>query len=411
MIWAIGHQFPSLMRAYGDSELFSKFKSRFLLAPLALLIVSFSSFICGLNGIFLLAGVWGLWHFVMQAFGFVRIYDAKVNMFHSRTRFLDKAMCFSWFIAAVALNDNALFRLASMLSNCGISHIPPVFFTWFRGIVTSGTMVVTVAFALNWFRCLRTGKQPNLLKLFLMASTFACFWYSTSTMTNIVIAYAYFELFHDIQYLTIVWVFNRSRVRTDDSIRGFTRFLFRPRIGLIFLYLVIVVCYGLVDFGTKTLIATGTLQHLLFACFLTTALLHYYFDGFIWKLSAGETRCALGLANSETSRMRRPLRFRPRHGLLWIIMGGVLGILTYTELSKRLIESSETIPEMQQRVAIESQQWAAAMPNSYRAHYFAGLSFEQRGKIQDAERSYKKALSILPEFEDASNGLRRIGCN
>ena len=36
-----------------------------------------------------------------------------------------------------------------------------------------------------------------------------------------------FEIFHDVQYLAIVWLFNRKRVDTDPQVGGFTRFVFR----------------------------------------------------------------------------------------------------------------------------------------------------------------------------------------
>ena len=38
---------------------------------------------------------------------------------------------------------------------------------------------------------------------------------------------ALFEVFHDVQYLTIVWIFNVNRVDRNPGVGSFARFLFR----------------------------------------------------------------------------------------------------------------------------------------------------------------------------------------
>jgi hypothetical protein len=50
-----------------------------------------------LNGLFVLTLLWGFWHGVMQVYGFVRIYDAKVGSFEKATARLDWLMCIAWF--------------------------------------------------------------------------------------------------------------------------------------------------------------------------------------------------------------------------------------------------------------------------------------------------------------------------
>src|SRR5262245_49726542 len=39
--FALGHHLPGMIRAYGDRELFQRFRLRFIIAPLALALVSF----------------------------------------------------------------------------------------------------------------------------------------------------------------------------------------------------------------------------------------------------------------------------------------------------------------------------------------------------------------------------------
>ena len=104
MIWAIGHHLPGMMRAYGDPELFRRFWVRLILAPLFLLAVCIFAFWTTVNsGLIAIAAIWGWWHYLMQAYGFVRIYDSKAGSFAATTRWLDQGMCLTWFAAAVVL--------------------------------------------------------------------------------------------------------------------------------------------------------------------------------------------------------------------------------------------------------------------------------------------------------------------
>jgi len=79
---AASAQWPSL--AGNDSAMaialcFQRFRWRFICAPIFLIVVT-PLFLSGISkGIVLVAFVWGVWHGMMQTYGFCRIYDAKVG--------------------------------------------------------------------------------------------------------------------------------------------------------------------------------------------------------------------------------------------------------------------------------------------------------------------------------------------
>ena len=108
----MGHHLPGMIRAYGDRVLFERFKWRFILAPLFLLAVCTAFFWWDLKGILLVVFFWGVWHGLMQTYGFCRIYDAKTGTFDALTRRLDFGMCVIWFATAVALSP---YRLSDTL--------------------------------------------------------------------------------------------------------------------------------------------------------------------------------------------------------------------------------------------------------------------------------------------------------
>ncbi len=111
---AVGHHLPGMIRAYGDRALFRRFRWRFIFAPIFLLSVCVAFYWWDLKGIILIVFFWGVWHGMMQTYGFCRIYDAKTGSFAALTRRLDFATCATWFAAAVLLSPQ---RMADTLGN------------------------------------------------------------------------------------------------------------------------------------------------------------------------------------------------------------------------------------------------------------------------------------------------------
>ncbi len=72
-------------------------------------------------------------------------------------------------------------------------------------------------------------------------------------MANILAGIALFEVFHDVQYLSLVWIYNRNRVEKDSSIGGFMRFIFRRSGALIGLYVGLVFAYGSIGYLNSTI--------------------------------------------------------------------------------------------------------------------------------------------------------------
>src|SRR5216110_2584699 len=124
---AMGHHLPGMIRAYGDRALFERFKWRFILAPAFLVLVCVMFFFWDLKGIVLVAFVWGVWHGMMQTYGFCRIYDAKVGSFAQLTRRLDFALCGIWFGTAVLLSPQRMTDTLETYYAAGAPFIPPAF--------------------------------------------------------------------------------------------------------------------------------------------------------------------------------------------------------------------------------------------------------------------------------------------
>ncbi len=396
LVCAIGHHLPGMMRAYGDRELFQRFRTRFLAVPLLLVGVAAACSVAELKSVIFLAALWGWWHYLAQTYGFLRIYDGKVGQASAATRWLDKAMCIVWFAAAAVAARNGLPTFLDLYYKCGGPPIAAETVAGVRGAAIGAAALVTLIFLIHagwsWF----AGRPPSPVKLLLMAGTFAFYWYSLETVENILVAYALFELFHDIQYLTIVWVFNRARAGRARDAGAFTLFLFRQRGWLVVLYVVLVLAYGALNYGT-TRLEEGRVKQVLVGLFLASTLLHYYYDGFIWRLRERATRQSLDLADDAQAPGRQagaPGAWK--HTLPW---GGFLGAVL-------------TLGWMQSRPGLSSvQRWeaiAGAVPDNAQAHFNLGESLERSGELARAAEEYRGALAIKADYDKAHYNLAGV---
>src|SRR5215470_7736711 len=122
---SMGHHLPGMIRAYGDRALFQRFRWRFIFAPIFLLSVCVAFYWWDLKGIILIVFFWGVWHGMMQTYGFCRIYDAKTGSFAVLTRRLDFATCAIWFAAAVLLSPQRMTDTLETFYASGGLFIPP----------------------------------------------------------------------------------------------------------------------------------------------------------------------------------------------------------------------------------------------------------------------------------------------
>src|SRR5215831_673803 len=315
---AMGHHLPGMIRAYGDRALFERFRWRFIFAPIFLLGVCIAFTWWDLKGLVLVVFFWGVWHGMMQTYGFCRIYDAKTGSFAPLTRRLDFATCAIWFATAVLLSPQRMADTLETYYASGGPYLSPSLLRTAQQILLGAAIGVSILFLGNFIRMWVVGKRPNPVKLALLGTSIAFWWYCNNGVTNILAGIALFEVFHDVQYLSLVWIYNRNRVEKDNSIGGFMRFVFRRSGSLIGLYIGLVFAYGSIGF-LNSKIGIDTITRILTGVVAASGLLHFYYDGFIWKVRERFTRENLGLTGGNVSAQSR--EFLPSwalHGAKWV---------------------------------------------------------------------------------------------
>jgi tetratricopeptide (TPR) repeat protein len=424
---SLGHHLPGFMRAYGDSELFARYRWRFLLAPplvflLALLFTPPSMMAeslglpwTHLHGLELILLVWGTWHGLMQTYGFMRIYDLRSGENDRRSARLDHALCVAMFTAGVVFSDTRMFGVAGAMWQCGLPLFGPDALAAVRWVVGIGGVVVIALYAAHLVARRWRGLPINGVKLLLAAATGWFYWYCGRLSTNVLIGIAMFEIYHAVQYNAIVWIYNRRLFERAGQRFGPLGFMFRDRATMLGLYLAAIAAYSSIRFFTAHAgdrMFSGDVEDArqwLVALFVTSSMLHFYYDGFIWKVSERKTRENLAAAADSLPAVDR-LVPSVVHAGKWLVLLAVACVLLAAErrqggdpsdreqADRRMLAAlSQLTPDVPEAKAITKQLAASDADSKYQA----GLKALKRGDANAAIPPLKAAIALDSDYYEA----------
>jgi tetratricopeptide (TPR) repeat protein len=382
---AMGHHLPGMIRAYGDRALFRRFRWRFIFAPVFLVVVCAAFSLWDLKGIVLVAFIWGVWHGMMQTYGFCRIYDAKVGSFAEVTRRVDFALCAIWFATAVFLSPQRMTDTLETYYSAGGPFIPPALLRAGQHGVLTLALLVSALFLANFIWMWSSGKRPSPVKLVLLITSISFWWYCNNIVASVLVGVALFEVFHDVQYLSLVWIYNRKRVESDRSIGGFMRFVFRRSGALVGLYVGLIFAYGALGYY-KSSIGIDVVKRILTGVVTASALLHFYYDGFIWKVREKSTRQSLGISGGTADvSLGGFLPGWALHGAKWLAIFVIpLGMLWFAE-----VHSAQGKLERLSSIV-------ADLPTSARAHVNYATELQDAGRADEAAKEFSEAIRLNP---------------
>src|SRR5215471_4365390 len=424
---AMGHHLPGMIRAYGDRALFRRFQYRFIFAPIFLVVVCAAFSLWDLKGIVLVAFVWGVWHGMMQTYGFCRIYDAKVGSFAELTRRLDFALCAIWFATAVLLSPQRMTDTLESYYAAGGPLIPPALLRAAQQGLLALALAISGVFLVNFVWAWVQGRRPSPVKLVLLVTSISFWWYCNNIVASVLVGIALFEVFHDVQYLSLVWIYNRKRVESDNSIGGFMRFVFRRSWSLVGLYVGLIFAYGALGYY-KSSVGIESVKSILAGVVTASALLHFYYDGFIWKVREKSTRQSLGITGGTADvSLGGFLPGWALHGAKWVAVFVIpLGMLWFAEMHSargkldRLASIVADLPtsarahvnyatELQdagrtEEAAKEFSEAIRLNPGSAKAHVNLGSLLTANGRFDEAQKHFERALRIEPNNAEYHSG-------
>ena len=356
IVFTVAHHMPTFIRIYGDVELLRRFRWSLLLAPA--IPFTFSLAILGYINIkgypveyilvlYLMLAVWDPWHFLMQHYGFMRIYDRPNAAPRWLAARMDLLLCVSWFVFIMLASG---YWLPALLADLyGSAHLPVLMAVSARTLSTltefAGFCAIAMAIAYGFYLlwCRRQRYFISFAKLALFVSTFTVMYLAYTPNPwmaraapgwTFKVGFAAVGIVHMTQYLAIVWRYNRSiALRPERARSGRFRSLHVRGGWLAGLgYVAFCLFYGGL---LTTKHEVRWLASVLLAVGFTSTLTHYYFDGFIWKLRHGQNRENLlpGRATDSwwtASRPRSAAQTLFRHALYF---GVPMAVLTFGAVS------------------------------------------------------------------------------
>ncbi|MSP60782.1 MAG: hypothetical protein EXR72_10650 [Myxococcales bacterium] len=383
---ATGHHLPGMLRAYGDRALFRRFRARFVLAPLILAATGIGFSVAGIHAMVFVAFGWGMWHGMMQSYGFARIYGAKSGADGADAK-RDLALLATWFCAAVLFSPQRLAFVFDSAAACGAPLPALATVAAIQWSAASATAAATLAWLVGAARGWRAGRPPGLVRVLLLVSSIAFWWYANVRIAHPLLGMPLFEVFHDVQYLAIVWAFNRRRADTGGSeLRPLLRALFRPRAGAALLYVMAVLAYG--AFALPRV--SGSLGDVLSGLLAASQLLHFYYDGFIWKVREPAVAATLNAASSGPA----PAPSSGRgHRIGWSLLAAACALLAYGETQGSLTS--------RQRLSLV----APLVPKNTIVQFTAAEMHWERGERDQALDGFRRVLALDPGYAQARDNL------
>ncbi|HEY4214988.1 MAG TPA: hypothetical protein VGM84_26160 [Steroidobacteraceae bacterium] len=322
VIFTVAHHMPTFIRIYGDVELLRRFRWTLLLGPVVPLALSAGvlAFIACQGYpvewflyLYLMLALWDPWHFLRQHYGFMRIYDRHNQAPRRLAARLDLLLCASFF-AFVLLASGAWFPeiLCDLYTS---AHIPILMAVSPQaldvltsvGEIGAGLSVGVYAGYLYW--CRRQGYFVAPAKVLLVLGTFPVL-YLTYTPNSLItslapgwsfkVGFACIGIVHMTQYLAIVWRYNRSLASQPQRARSGLFRIFHQRGGWLAALAYVAFCLLYGDVITTKFESRWVMSAVLAVGF-TSTLLHYYYDGFIWKVRHQQNHQNLGGTESRES--------------------------------------------------------------------------------------------------------------
>ncbi|HEY0983828.1 tetratricopeptide repeat protein [Schlesneria sp.] len=406
--FATGHHLPGLIRAYGDRDLFHRFRWRFLIAPPLVFLAYFPLYTYHYNLYRLIILVWATWHGLMQVYGFVRIYDAKVGSNSTATAYWDWLVCLCGFITPQLFRDEHVGTTLGHWYSAGGPWLSLPVFQALRWASLFVSAIALTGFSANYIAQIVRGKQVSLVKPLMLASGIGLWCFIMLSVENMLIGAALFDICHDLQYLAIVWMFNCRRVSSNVNLGRFMTFLFRR--GMVLLYLSLITAYGAIAFA-GSLVLDGTLSRVFYGLLFTSTILHYYYDGFIWKVRDTTNRSGLGLSSNGASAPQRSLASSGFwHLLKWspVIIG--LVIVFATDISDPELTTAQK--NDLERVYGHSLMGKSVLPKGEQERIWLSSHFQQTQAIADIIpddiKSQLKAAVLLANFGRNDEALARL---
>ncbi|MBM81200.1 MAG: hypothetical protein CMJ78_11485 [Planctomycetaceae bacterium] len=330
-VFNVAHHCPTFIRIYGDKDVLKRFRWSLILGPIfpfglslltAAYLIQSGLGVDKLMFLFVILTIWDPWHFLMQHYGFMRIYDRHNQAPRKLSSRMDLTLCWLWFgyimIAAIDWLPDLLYKLqmAHGIPLLELFQALPYQFLETSLLIAASAATLAYLGYLSW--CRANGFYISWAKLALVVITFGIMYITyvpNDTVNrflpgwNFTMGFATVGMVHVTQYLAIVWKYNRGLTNREGKARVGIFYSAFARGGFLIATLYVVFCllygYILSADGQRVYVLplagvigndlTQWVAAVMVSLAFTSNFLHYYYDGFIWKVRHKENQQNLAM--------------------------------------------------------------------------------------------------------------------
>jgi len=311
------HQFATWLRTYGFRDERQRWSIQLVAAPILIFSLTLVGLYYSPLTVVLLTFLWDHQHSLMQQHGFARIYDFKAEAGAPSTRRYDLALSWILYLTLFLTTPlwteiwvRQLYQLDIQISASAVHTVHLV--CW------SALAVFAVFYLRHLWWCVTNGYHLNPLKyVFLGSSYFLWFFASCYGQSLLLYAIAH-RLMHGLQYEVIVHSYIQRKASRSGITKGVMAAMARPGNVMLFVMLGLIYAvmyqfvgggglevfgFGVVnfavqydsiqEFGFGTLNSQRQIEVFGLGVITSLAILHYYYDSFIWKVR--DTKVQTGL--------------------------------------------------------------------------------------------------------------------
>jgi hypothetical protein len=308
----LAHRHFGLPYAYLDRDVFRRFERQLTWFPqVCILMLAATPLLLhgagavgstAVGAIVFFSLLWNFWHVYMQKFGILRLYQAKqaVGVQSNTPAWVDKYFILCWIPLylsyLVPKYKDLIFANGSDVQG-PLSALIALMERSERWLIAPTAAVAAAGVGLwlwHEWRVRRFQNRPRLSAAAgMLALSTALFW------ANPVEAYIAFGFSHAVEYMVFVWAFQRRRyARPQPAPSTMERLLRHPRawyVGFIAVFAVLGMLQA--SWGTIIMKSSHPLEFFgltgatwLFYYAVYESLVHFYMDGFLWKMRRAEVR-------------------------------------------------------------------------------------------------------------------------
>lgn len=311
------HRHFGLPYAYLDRQVFAEHRWRLVRVPLVLLALfaatpwlldSHSSGTHGrafVNAAVFISVLWNFWHTPMQKFGILRLYLAKSGLPPERRAppWVDRLLVLCWFPLLFTYIGPTYKALIFKFGPSVLPYTKPLIgfmerHSWL--LVTPSVALVVgaiAAFLCYEWRADRLRSWPRLSMGLGTTLGFSALLWAHPVKAYIALAFS-----HAVEYMVFVWAFQRRRYSAPDAPPGPMRTLLRRPIAFYLVLGVGLCALAMSEYLLGRKVAPGvepmrlgglSLRQWFFYYGAYESMLHFYTDGFLWKMRSRAVQRAI----------------------------------------------------------------------------------------------------------------------